>query len=144
MRCGYFRFLEHTADAYVEATGRTLEEAFEWMAKGMFEIMTDTSKVRPLIKKDLSGTGVDLEGVLYRWLEDLLILHDAEGLVFSEFRVYEVKKIGNEYTYKASVWGEVFDPSRHEVRTEVKAVTYSLMEVKNVDSCWVLRVVFDL
>ena len=36
-----FRFLEHTADAYVEAYGSSLEEAFENAALASTEVMTE-------------------------------------------------------------------------------------------------------
>ena len=144
MKCGGFRFLEHTADAYVEASGYSIEEAFEWMAKAMFEVITDTSKVEPKVKVSFSGRGIDLEGVLYRWLEDLLIAHDADGMLFSRFKVHRVWKDGEEYAYRADAWGERADPKKHEFRTEIKAVTYSLMEIKKEGECWIARVVFDL
>jgi SHS2 domain-containing protein len=44
-KTGKFKFLEHTADAYIAAHGTTLEEAFENAALAMFEVMTDTEKV---------------------------------------------------------------------------------------------------
>ncbi len=136
--------MEHTADAYVEASGRTLEEVFEWMAKGMFEIITDTNLVEPRIKYELSGEGVDLMGALYRWLEDLLIIHDAECMLFSRFKVHQVREVNEGVRYEASAWGERADPARHVFRNEVKAVTYSLMEIRKVNDCWIARVVFDL
>ncbi len=144
VKCGGFKFLEHTADAYVEASGHSIEEVFEWMAKAMFEVMTDMSKVEPRVRMGFRGKGIDLEGVLYRWLEDLLIAHDAEGMLFSKFKVHRVWKDCKEYKYEAEAWGERADPSKHEFRIEVKAVTYSLMEIRREGECWIARVVFDL
>ncbi len=136
--------MEHTADAYVEATGRTLEEAFINAAKAMFEIMTDISKVQKVEKREVKDSGFDLESALYRWLEDLLIIHDSEGLVFSEFTFKFTKKNEDKIEFVGEAWGEKFDPGRHEIKSEVKAVTYSLMTIQNVNGCWVVRVVFDL
>ena len=42
-----FEFLEHTADLYIAAYGRSLEETFENAAYAMFEGMTDLAKVQP-------------------------------------------------------------------------------------------------
>ena len=42
---GQFEFLEHTADVYVRAHGKNLEEAFENSALAMFETITNTRKV---------------------------------------------------------------------------------------------------
>jgi SHS2 domain-containing protein len=46
-KTGKFEFLEHTADVYIAAYGKSLEEAFENAALAMFEVMTDTEKVSP-------------------------------------------------------------------------------------------------
>jgi SHS2 domain-containing protein len=145
MKCGGFRFLEHTADAYVEATGNSLEEAFTYAAKALFELMTDTTKIEAKVRKVISDEGIDLKNALYRWLEDLLILHDSEGLVFKDFRVRFTELNDRAVRFVGEAWGEIFNPKKHEVRTEVKAVTYSLMEILHQpDGCWVIRVVFDL
>ncbi|MCD6428025.1 MAG: archease, partial [Desulfurococcales archaeon] len=79
-RSGY-KFLEHTADAYVEVFGGSLEEIFELAAKAMFEVMVDTSKVRPVERTIIEDSGFDLENALYRWLEDLLIEYCANNMV---------------------------------------------------------------
>ncbi len=145
MMCGGFRFLEHTADAYVEATGKSLEEAFAYAAKALFELMTDTTKIEAKVKRVISDEGMDLENALYKWLEDLLILHDSEGLVFKDFTVRFTELNDRVIRFVGEAWGEFFNPDKHEVRTEVKAVTYSLMEITHTpEGCWVVRVVFDL
>lgn len=140
-----FRYLEHTADVLVEAWAPTITELFEELAKAMFEIMTDTTKVEPRTCIDIETEGFDLENALYRWLEELLILHDSENLVFGDFKVYKVEKVSeNRYVVLGKACGEVFDSSKHEPRTVVKAVTYAQMSVEKVDGIWRATVVFDI
>ena len=143
-----FRFLEHTADVLVEAWGPSLEAAFEEMARGMIEIMTDTSKIEPRERKEIEVCGFDLENLLYRWLEELLYLHDSENYVFSKFRVEKIEKRRSneeeEYCLRAEVWGERFDRERHEPRTVVKAVTYAQMKIEKHGSVWRAQTVFDI
>jgi SHS2 domain-containing protein len=45
---------------------------------------------------------------------------------------------------KALARGEIFDPSRHRFKTEIKGVTYHQVEVRQKDRGWEGRVVFDL
>ena len=142
--CRGFKFLEHTSDAYIEARGSTLEEAFVYAAKGMFEVITDTTKIDAIVLKEIKDSAIDLENALYRWLEDLLILHDAEDLVFRDFDIKIMHHGQNEIKILGVARGEKFNPLKHEVRTEVKAVTYSLMEIKKVGRCWTVRFVLDL
>ena len=144
-RCGGFRFLEHTADAYVEVSGHSIEEVFEWAAKAMFEVMTDTSKVEPRKEVLINDEGIDLLNALYRWLEDLLIEYSANNIVFSKFKVEYVKQVSKDKViFRGRAWGEPFDQQKHEPRTEVKAVTYSLMRIEKKSDCWYAWIVFDI
>ncbi len=143
--CPGFTHAPHTADVLVIAHGRSLEEAFEQAALGVYEVMTDTKKVEPRIEKHVEVEGFDLENLLYRWIEELLIITDSEGLVFSRFRVERIEKRGEEeYYLVARAWGEPFDPDKHEHRTIVKAMTYAMMEIRRENNCWHVQFVVDI
>ncbi|MCS7098762.1 MAG: archease [Sulfolobales archaeon] len=142
--CNYFKFLEHTADVYVEVCGESLEKAFELAGVALFEVMTDTSKVEPRISRVIEDCGFDLENTLYRWLEDLLIEYGRSNVVFSRINVEYVRKEDRGYVFKAVCLGDYLDLEKYEARTEVKAVTYSLMEIVKLNGKWVLRFVLDI
>ena len=139
-----FEFLEHIADAYIAAYGRTLEEAFENAALAMFEVMTDTSKVEAKVERTLEASGYDEYELLYDWLEKLLIEYYSDNLVFSKFKVESIERTPEGFRLRGKAMGEVFDPSRHESRVEVKAVTYSLMEIYRKNKIYVLKFVLDI
>jgi len=142
---GGFRHLPHTADVLIEAWGDTLEEAFEYAALGVFEVMTDTSKVRPLIEVSVTAKGLDLEALLYDWIERLLVIFDTRGLLLSKFKVREIVQEGDGgWRLEALAWGEHYDPERHESRTLVKAMTYHSMEIVTGPQGAVLRFVVDI
>ncbi len=142
--CDYFKFLEHMADVYVEVCATTIERALELAARAMFEVMTDTSRVEPALEYVVEDRGFDLENTLYRWLEDLLIEYGRSNTVFGEFRVDYVRAEEGGYVFRGRALGEPFNPEKHEPRVEVKAVTYSQMEVLNQGNYWVLRFVLDI
>jgi len=139
-----FEFLEHIADAYIAAYGRTLEEAFENAALAMFEVMTDTSKVEAKVERTLEASGYDEYELLYDWLEKLLIEYYSDNLVFSKFKVESIERTPEGFRLRGKAMGEIFDPSRHESRVEVKAVTYSLMEIYKKNKIYVLKFVLDI
>ena len=150
--CPGYTHAPHTADVLVVAHGRSLEEAFEQAALAVYEVMTDTGKVAPRVEKVVEVEGFDLENLLYRWIEELLVITDSEGLVFSRFKVEAIEKVGEsggeeggeQYRLRARVWGEPFDPERHEHRTIVKAMTYAMMEIRREDGCWHVQFVVDI
>ncbi|MHA1505577.1 MAG: archease [Candidatus Asgardarchaeia archaeon] len=141
---GRYTFLEHTADVYVKVEAKSLEEAFEYCAKAMFEVMTDTSKVRKMEERKVRVFGSDLYMLLYNWLEELLIYYCSENIVFSEFKVNEIEKTDGGYALSASAYGESFDRERHESRTEVKAITFNMMEINKSDEGYVVKFVLDI
>ncbi len=124
-----FEFLEHTADLYIAAHGKNLEEAFENAAYAMFEGMTDLDKVQPRNEESIEADGQDEPALLYNWLEALLIKFDVSGNLYSRFKIDRIQKTSAGFRLKARISGEPFDPTRHLSKVGVKAVTYHRMEI---------------
>jgi SHS2 domain-containing protein len=125
-----FEFLEHTADLYVAAYGKSLEEAFENAAYAMFEGMTDLGKVEPSLEESVEVKGQDEQALLYNWLEALLVKFDVTGNLYSRFKILKIKKTSSDFGLEAKIWGEPFDAKRHMSKVGVKAVTYHQMEIR--------------
>lgn len=137
-----FEFFDVTADAGYNAYGGTLEEAFENAAQAMFEVMTDTTKIKPEIKKEIEVKSEDEYALLYDWLSELLVIRDSEFLLFSQFRV-KIEKTNDEYILNGTALGEEFDLSIHESRAEVKAVTFHQMDIK-MENGFMVKVILDI
>jgi len=138
-----FEWIEHPSDVGFRAYGKTISEAFENAALALFEIMVDTAKVEPKIKRDVSISAEDLGALLYDWLDRLIALYDSEGIVCSRFRV-EISKTAEGYQLEAETWGERFDLGKHPERTAVKAVTYHLMEIHEEPGNYWVQAVVDI
>jgi len=138
-----FKHLEHISEAYVEAWGSTLEEAFENAGRALFDIMTDVGRVEPLQEVELQAEAEDLEALLFEWITTLLVEFDTTGMVYSKFRV-SIQRGDGGYRLKAKAYGEPFDPERHPPKVEVKAMTYSLMEIKQENGGYRIRYVVDI
>ena len=139
-----FEFLEHTADAYIAAYGRSLAEAFENAALAMFETMTDTTKVEPKIEDEIEVEGFDEQSLLYNWLESLIVKFEMTGNLYSKFKVTEIEKTRDGFRLKAKAWGEPFNPEKHPQKVGIKAVTYHMMEVKKAPGKVTVKFLLDL
>ena len=139
-----FEFLEHTADAYIATYGEDLAEAFENAALAMFETMTDTKAVEPINEKTVVAKGADKQALLYDWLERLLVMFEVEGILFSKFRIHKIQQAKDGFRLEAKVYGEPYDPERHNQKVGVKAVTYHRMEVKEAPGKVVLKFILDI
>jgi len=134
-----FKFLEHTADAKMQAFGKNLEEAFANAALGMFSLMFEPEKVKGKTDKAISVEGNDKKAMLYNWLEELLFLMDSENFVLHEVKSIKIKGKWVDATVSGDVISEKY-PSHGEV----KAVTYNEMDIKEEPGKAVVQVVFDL
>ncbi|RLG84542.1 MAG: archease [Thermoprotei archaeon] len=145
---GKFDYLDHTADVYIVAYGSNLIELFENAGLALFDTMTDISKVQEKEERSIEVNGIDLENLLYRWIEELLTLYYSENLMCSKIIVesIEIKRSGEdiEYTLKGKCYGEQFDPERHEPKVEVKAMTYHLMRILKDEEKWRAYFVLDI
>ncbi|MFA4645864.1 archease [Pyrococcus kukulkanii] len=135
---------EHTADIGIRGYGDSLEEAFEAVAIALFDVIVNVNKVEKEEVKEIEAEGDDLESLLYNFLEELLVIHDIEGLVFRDFEV-KIKKVNGKYKLKAKAYGEKFDPEKHEPKEEVKAITYHDMKIEQLpDGRWMAQLVPDI
>jgi len=135
-----FELIDHTADVGVKAYGKTLSEAFENAAKGMFFVIADNSEIENTGQYDIELEADNLEQLLVDWLSELLFLSSANNVIFGFFKV-DLDEKKNKLS--AKVFGEKFNISKHKAGTEIKAVTYHMLEV-NKKKPFHVQVLFDI
>jgi SHS2 domain-containing protein len=143
-RSGY-EYIDHTADVQARCYGTTLEKAFEQAVYSlMATISPNLEKVKALVNKSIIVKAEDKQALLFDFLTEFLYIFDVEGLIFSQIIVKKIKKKENGYLLVADARGEKFDRSKHEIGIEVKAITYSYMNIEeNVDNV-IIDVIFDI
>lgn len=131
--------LDVSGDVGLRIRGKTLQELFENAALGMSELITDTAKIKETEKKGFLLNAHDYEGLLVRWLNELIFLLDAFGFIGKSF---SVNLEGNEL--RAEVSGGYFDPQGNEGRLLIKAATYHRLRIERKDNTWEAEVIFDI
>ena len=139
-----FELLEHTADVYVRAHGKTMEEAYENAALSMFETITDSDKIAQTQQETVEVEAEDQYALLYSWLEALLVKSETEGMLYSKFQITDWKETSEVFKIKAKIWGEKFDPQKHPQKVAVKAVTYHRMVVIREMDKVILEFILDI
>ena len=134
-----FDVVEHTADTGIIAYGTDMQEAFANAAFGMFSLMADLGQVREETSRYVEAEASDRESLVVSWLNELLYIFDAERIIFRRFDVLEVTNT----RLKANAYGEKVDPSRHRLRSGVKAATYHTLKVAERRDRYSIRVIFD-
>ncbi|MHA1294487.1 MAG: archease [Promethearchaeota archaeon] len=141
-----FIFEDHPADIQVKAWGKNLEEAFSQTALSLMTIISpDLKKIRPNIRKKIKIEAEDKQALLFDFLSEFLYIFDVEELIFSEILVKNIHKSNdNLYYLEAKMKGDIFDKNKHEIGTEVKAITYSFMEILEKPSKVEIKIIFDI
>jgi len=135
-----FRILEHTADIGFEAFGRTREQVFSNAGCALQSIMVDLDAIAPRQEMKIEVEGGDAKGLLVNWLSEILYHIDAERLLFHDFHV----KTLDDRSLSAIARGEAFDRARHQVKLQVKAVTYHQLALDETPSGWRAQVYVDI
>jgi len=135
-----FEILDHTGDIGIIVYGRDLNELFFNAGRAFFSLLTDLKRIRTTLERNIVIQSENLEELMVAWLGELLYLFDAQGLLFRKFYLEKV----NRCSLRAIARGELFQPERHLIKREIKAVTYHQVKVENKDGKWQGRIIFDL
>lgn len=135
-----YETFDHTADLGLRIRAADLDTLFAEAAQALFTALVENlDAVAPLHPIEATIAGTDREYLLFDWLKELLYRFDAGHLLFSRFEV----KIGPEGLH-GRAWGEPFDPARHELSHEVKAITYHGLRVEPDGEGWLAEVIVDI
>jgi len=133
--------IDHTADAGMWVFGRDHAELFAHAAWALFDMISDAETIRPQQSNTIAIDGAaDWEDLLVRWLSELLYHYDTERFLCCSVSLTALSPT----SLLAQVQGESYDPARHPIDTEIKAVTYHQIAVEPCDTGWRARVIFDV
>ncbi len=135
-----FETIEHTADVGIVGRGKTMAEAFENTAYGMFSIMADLDSYLPTEKRTVTVDGDDDVSLLQSFLSALVVLLDGDAVLPLEFYITELE--GGHLTCEVSA--RPIGDDIEWLGPGVKAVTYHQMAVGEEDGEWSARAILDV
>lgn len=167
-----YELIEHTADIGLRIYAPDLEGLFVCGAKGLFDIMVDSKNIRPRKSYPVEVRAPDLEELLVAWFREILFLFTAKEIALCRFNIEQIvpgldraeqtpkarpggqeghlavqggqAQDSDKCRLKAITYGEKLDLNRHQVRAEVKAVTYHQLKVEHKGGEWIAEVIFDV
>ena len=138
-----YEVLEHPADLKIRAFGRTQEELFSNMMKGMIsglrpEVKKSASRIQQVPEiRDIKITSLDLETLLIDFLSEILYLIQTNREVYSNI---EFKKISN-----TELEADLSSQRVERFGEDIKAVTYYDLDIhQEKDGNWEATVLFDI
>ena len=132
-------------DLAFEAIGDSVSELFAAAALAVIETMVDPLSVETNWTQEIRLSEADIENLLFEWLNAIVFIKDRDGVVFHDVRA-AVSRDSEKTLWHldATLIGDRVDASRQDLRTDVKAVTKHLYEVKQKEGAWYAHVVLDL
>ena len=133
---------EHTADLGLRATAPTLELLMAEAARGLFEIIAgDLTQIRPrpdhTVRFDVAGT--DPTWLLFDWISEPHAAFELRRMLFCGFDV-SIDATG----LHATAHGESYDPARHTLAHEIKAITQYELSVVQTAGGWQATLIVDI
>ncbi|BFU25544.1 archease [Entamoeba histolytica HM-3:IMSS] len=125
-----FEYLDHPADVILHSWGQNIIEAFENAAAGMFNFMSDLTKVEEKEIKKISIDATSYEEALVKFLDSWLCIFSSELFIGKSFKceVFDDNDEENIHIECKGI-GEYFVIGKHQQGTEIKAITWHNLEI---------------
>jgi SHS2 domain-containing protein len=140
-----FEEIEHTADWAIRVRGATLADLFVHAAQAMYSLVADPASLPVTERRRVEVDGVSIEGMLVKWLNELLYLTEMEHVAFSGYQVEALEPPGDP---AREAWGRfaalVRGGPAGELRKYIKAATYYDLHVERDAEGYVAEIVFDV
>jgi SHS2 domain-containing protein len=130
-----YELIDHTGDLGLVARAPTLEELFAECGRALTSILAEVPASSPTGTDTFLVQGAEPAEELRDFLAELLYRFSAEHKIYVSFKA--------DPGAVAAAW-EPYDPARHPLRTELKAVTYHQLEAVREAEGWKGRVIFDV
>ena len=136
---GRYEYLDHTADVQLHSWGDDLPSALEQLAVAMFGYMTRLTSIAvdertsDEVASHVVARGHDLHSMVFAFLDEWLFVFHDTGFVAREVKILQFDRECWQITSRGR--GEILNLDKHPQGTEVKAITYSNMQIReNVEA----------
>ncbi|NQT95699.1 MAG: archease [Candidatus Omnitrophica bacterium] len=136
----HYEFLEHTADIGIRVWGDSFKELFIHSAKAMYELIADINLVKPESSFEVRVEAKDRDELLRNWLSELLYYFNVKEILLTDFVITEL----DDTHIISTASGEKIDPDRHNLKREIKAVTFHNLNIKEKNGEFATEIIFDI
>lgn len=135
-----YEICEHTADLGIRVRAGTLADVFVDAARGLTAVICDDpATIRPLVAESFTVAGTDPTWLLFDWLGEIHAAFEVRRLLLCDVAV-----IIEPQGLRATVRGEPYDPARHVLAHEVKAITQHALDVRQTPDGWEAFFIVDI
>ncbi len=137
---GYYKLIEHTADLGINVRGDSTDSLFINSASAMFDLIAGIEFIKPVKAVKVAADAKDIDELLKNWLSELLYFFNVKNTLFSGF---EIEKLSDESIISIAK-GENIDKNRHNLKREIKAVTFHNLGIRRQGDNFSTDIIFDV
>jgi len=135
-----YQIIDHTADLGIIVKGPDVKNLFIIAAQAMIDLMVKGDISDRKVIRDIFIEGEDFPDLMVKWLGEILYLFEGENLLVNSIEIKSISPIN----LKSKLELTNFDPEKHEILREIKAVTYHQISVNKTNDGWETKVIFDI
>ncbi|UCD89575.1 MAG: archease [Desulfobacterales bacterium] len=132
--------IDHTADFGIHVFGSDSKTLFSNAVVAMFDLLTNINSLKGREYIDLEISGEDWADLMVNWLRETLFLWNGREMLVKTASIQSL----TQQTLSAKVTVDPYDPERHAIKTEIKAVTYHQIQVYRNPAGWEAKIIFDV
>lgn len=136
-----FKYLDHPSEALVEVTAEDEASVFRDAALALFDLMTDTSRLKPELEFKIEATAPERHLLLIDWLNRLILLHEVENIFLCSFEIHIERD--SDWKVIALARGERI-MENHERRLHAKSATYGMLKWDEIPNGHRVQFVIDI
>ncbi len=135
---GTYELIDHTGDVGIRVRAASIEDLFATAARAMYDILVDAPGATAQREDEIVVEG-DGDELLRAWLAELLYRFSVDEMIYVAFDLE-----AGPGRLRARAGGQKMDRAKHGLRTELKAVTYHGLSVREEGGAWIGEVIFDI
>ena len=137
---GHYRLIDHTADVGLDIVADDPAALFETAARALYDQLAVPMTPSGDHRRTLDVTGEDWTDLMVNWMRELLYLFNGEQQILCSVSIEAI----DHGRVRAVLGCEPFAPDLHDVRNEIKAVTYHQAEAGPLEGKWRARIICDV
>lgn len=141
-----YKYLDEVsiADVGFCAWGKSMEEMFISAADAAMNVMVENlSSIASSEQRVIFLEGESIERLLFQFLQEFIYFKDAESLLLRVSNI-RIEEKGDSFHLNAVACGETIDAGRHNLKLDVKAVTFHKFKAEKTARGWKSVVVLDV
>jgi len=143
-----FKIISHTADVGIDVAADSIEALFIDAAKGWKYCVIEDSLTEARSEKELQFSAASREDLMVQWLNELNFYLTVKEWILHKVVECRIKPVDSgkreEWTGNLLINGEPLNYEKHEICIEIKSVTYHQLEIREINSQYKTRIIFDI